>query len=191
MNDPRRKVLKEAVCLLVAEVGFATATEESIETLTEMLQSCKLNLVRLHFVWEIYSSNLLKFTVLSEIANQTRCYTELAGRTQAVVGDVVMALVELGIDFKHLDVSALEFSEFCVNATSYLNQILINFHIISEICTQREPITSSQHESKQKSKSSHNSPGWSETVKSESYSQLFTTTARCSRLHQNCNIQAT
>lgn len=41
MSDPRRKVLKEAVCLLVAEAGFAVANEECIETLVEMLQSCK------------------------------------------------------------------------------------------------------------------------------------------------------
>lgn len=41
INDPRRKVLKEAVCLLVAETGFAVATDEAIETLVEMLQSCK------------------------------------------------------------------------------------------------------------------------------------------------------
>lgn len=37
MSDPRRKVLKEAVCLLVSEVGFTEATEECVETLVEML----------------------------------------------------------------------------------------------------------------------------------------------------------
>ena len=42
MTDPRRKVLKEAVCLLVSETGFTVATEECIETLVEMLQSCKI-----------------------------------------------------------------------------------------------------------------------------------------------------
>lgn len=39
MADPRRKVLKEAVCLLMSETGFDVATEECIETLVEMLQS--------------------------------------------------------------------------------------------------------------------------------------------------------
>lgn len=38
-NDPRRKVMKEAVCLLVSEAGFTIATEECIETLVEMLIS--------------------------------------------------------------------------------------------------------------------------------------------------------
>lgn len=43
MSDPRRKVMKEAVCLLVAEAGFSSATDESLETLTEMLIGCKIN----------------------------------------------------------------------------------------------------------------------------------------------------
>jgi hypothetical protein len=29
--------MKEAVCLLISEAGFTNATEESLETLTEML----------------------------------------------------------------------------------------------------------------------------------------------------------
>lgn len=41
MADPRRKVLKEAVCLLISEAGFDVATEECIETLVEMLQTRK------------------------------------------------------------------------------------------------------------------------------------------------------
>lgn len=41
---------------------------------------------------------------MSEIALQTKNYSELAGRTQANVGDVLMALVNLGINFKDLDV---------------------------------------------------------------------------------------
>ena len=43
MNDPRRKVVKEAVCLLISEAGFSSATDESLETLTEMLIGCKIN----------------------------------------------------------------------------------------------------------------------------------------------------
>lgn len=42
MGDSRRKVMKEAVCLLVAEAGFTSASEESLETLTEMLIGCNL-----------------------------------------------------------------------------------------------------------------------------------------------------
>lgn len=40
MSDSRRKVVREAVCLLVSEAGFTNATEESLETLVEMLLSC-------------------------------------------------------------------------------------------------------------------------------------------------------
>lgn len=39
MSDPRRKVLKEAVSLLLIETGFSSATEDSLETLVEMLQA--------------------------------------------------------------------------------------------------------------------------------------------------------
>lgn len=41
MSDPRRKVMKEAVSLLLIETGFTSATEDSLETLVEMLQACK------------------------------------------------------------------------------------------------------------------------------------------------------
>lgn len=42
---------------------------------------------------------------MSEIALQTKNYAELAGRTQSVVGDVLMSLINLGISTKDLDVS--------------------------------------------------------------------------------------
>ena len=42
---------------------------------------------------------------MSEIALQTKNYAELAGRTQAVVGDVLMSLINLGISTNDLDVS--------------------------------------------------------------------------------------
>lgn len=44
---------------------------------------------------------------MSETANQTKNFAELAGRTQPVVGDVVMAMVNMGISFKDLDVSKI------------------------------------------------------------------------------------
>ncbi|XP_070501577.1 transcription initiation factor TFIID subunit 8-like [Chironomus tepperi] len=80
MSDPRRKVMKEAVCLLVSEAGFTSATDESLETLTEML-----------------------IGLMTEMATQTRNYAELAGRTQSVVGDVVMGLISMGLSYKDLD----------------------------------------------------------------------------------------
>lgn len=45
---------------------------------------------------------------MSETANQTKNFAELAGRTQPVVGDVVMAMVNMGMSFKDLDVRNLE-----------------------------------------------------------------------------------
>lgn len=50
MSDPRRKVLKEAVCLLVSEVGFTVATEECIETLVEMLLASKFLFVDINSI---------------------------------------------------------------------------------------------------------------------------------------------
>lgn len=102
INDPRRKVLKEAVCLLVSEAGFTVATEECIESLVEMLQSRKF-LFCLHF--PNFDSMQISISVLCETANQSKNFAELAGRTQPVVGDVVMAMVNMGISFKDLDVS--------------------------------------------------------------------------------------
>lgn len=46
---------------------------------------------------------------MNEIAQQTRNYSELAGRTQPVVGDILMSLINLGIGFKDLDVSEILF----------------------------------------------------------------------------------
>ena len=41
----RRKALKVAVGALCTEVGFGMAEEAALETLTEVLQSCKLTLI--------------------------------------------------------------------------------------------------------------------------------------------------
>ena len=38
---PRRKALKVAVSALCSEVGFGTAENSAIESLTEMIQSCE------------------------------------------------------------------------------------------------------------------------------------------------------
>lgn len=48
---------------------------------------------------------------MSETANQTKNFAELAGRSQPVVGDVVMAMVNMGMSFKDLDVRIVT-SEF-------------------------------------------------------------------------------
>jgi hypothetical protein len=64
----------------------------------------------------LINSYINEFIILSkvicEISNQTKNYAELAGRTQAVVGDVLMSLVNLGLDFKNLDVSCKQLFVF-------------------------------------------------------------------------------
>lgn len=44
---------------------------------------------------------------MSEYATTTRNYSELAGRTQPVIGDFVMAMVSMGMSFKDLEKYAL------------------------------------------------------------------------------------
>ncbi|XP_013785053.1 transcription initiation factor TFIID subunit 8-like isoform X1 [Limulus polyphemus] len=74
-GNARRKLLFAAVSSLCMEAGFNASDKMALETLTEMLQSC-----------------------LTEIARSTHGFCELSGRTQPVVGDIVMALVEMGIN---------------------------------------------------------------------------------------------
>lgn len=45
----------------------------------------------------------LRLLVMCETANQTKNFAELAGRTQPVVGDVVMAMINMGMSYKDLD----------------------------------------------------------------------------------------
>ena len=43
MDRPHREVLTKSVAVLLSEVGFQSASQIAIETLVEMLKSCKLN----------------------------------------------------------------------------------------------------------------------------------------------------
>jgi len=81
-TDPlasRRKALKVAVSALCWERGFIQAENDALETLTEMLQS-----------------------YLTEIGRSARSFSELACRTEPMLSDVVMALVEMGMDVSSL-----------------------------------------------------------------------------------------
>jgi len=82
-TNPRRKALFTAVCALCGEAGFEACEKPAVETLTEMLQSC-----------------------ITEIGRSTRAFSELAGRTEPVVGDVVMALVEMGMEIDSIPIYA-------------------------------------------------------------------------------------
>lgn len=79
----RRKALKVAVGALCTEVGFGMAEESALETLTEMLQS-----------------------LLTEIGRSSKAYTELCGRTEVMVTDVLMALIDQGINVESIPAHA-------------------------------------------------------------------------------------
>lgn len=74
-ENARRKVLLQAVCAVVYEAGYAYADKTALETLVEMLQA-----------------------LLSELGRSSRSAAELAGRTEVIVPDIVLALVEMGIN---------------------------------------------------------------------------------------------
>ncbi|XP_052872768.1 transcription initiation factor TFIID subunit 8-like [Anopheles cruzii] len=76
----RRRFLTMAISSQLEELGFATAEKAVLETLTEMMQS-----------------------FLVELGHSARNYCELAGRTQPVIGDVVVALINMGISIRRLD----------------------------------------------------------------------------------------
>ncbi|XP_059621895.1 transcription initiation factor TFIID subunit 8 [Phlebotomus argentipes] len=81
--DPRRKYLYMAISSALAEAGFDSADKECLETLSEMCQS-----------------------LLSEIGQSSRNYCELSGRTIPVIGDVVIALINMGISIQGLEAFA-------------------------------------------------------------------------------------
>ncbi|KAK3102638.1 hypothetical protein FSP39_012806 [Pinctada imbricata] len=78
-----RKGLKVAVAALCSEAGFEKAEEGAIETLTEMLQS-----------------------YLTELGKCSQGYAELAGRTEAMVTDVLMAQVDMGQNVNEIPIHA-------------------------------------------------------------------------------------
>uniref|UniRef100_A0A182P1F7 Transcription initiation factor TFIID subunit 8 n=1 Tax=Anopheles epiroticus TaxID=199890 RepID=A0A182P1F7_9DIPT len=79
----RRRFLTIAISSQLEEAGFTTAEKDALETLTEMMQS-----------------------FLVELGHSARNYCELAGRTQSVIGDVVVALINMGISIRGLDAFA-------------------------------------------------------------------------------------
>ncbi|XP_061389378.1 transcription initiation factor TFIID subunit 8 [Musca vetustissima] len=82
-GNARRKILSVAVSQILMEKGFDSVDKECLETLTEMLQS-----------------------LLVEVGQSARSYCELSGRTIPVVGDVVVALVNMGISLQGIEAFA-------------------------------------------------------------------------------------
>uniref|UniRef100_A0A0A9Z8E4 Transcription initiation factor TFIID subunit 8 n=1 Tax=Lygus hesperus TaxID=30085 RepID=A0A0A9Z8E4_LYGHE len=75
-----RKVLMNAISSILLEHGFDTAEPLVLETLTEMLSS-----------------------FLFEIGKSSRSYSELAGRSEPLAGDVILTLVNLGLKTNELE----------------------------------------------------------------------------------------
>ena len=52
INSVNRRLLEISICALLREQGFTSATKIALETLTEMLESCKQS----HFIYVCYLS---------------------------------------------------------------------------------------------------------------------------------------
>ncbi|XP_014211760.1 transcription initiation factor TFIID subunit 8 [Copidosoma floridanum] len=78
-TNTRRKILSQAICNIIIECGFDYCERAVLETLTEMLQS-----------------------LLCEIGQSARNYCELSSRTEILIADVILALVNSGIKIDNL-----------------------------------------------------------------------------------------
>ncbi|KYN22446.1 PREDICTED: transcription initiation factor TFIID subunit 8 [Trachymyrmex cornetzi] len=81
--NTRRKILSQVVSSILVECGYDTCEKQVLETLTEMLQS---------FIVEIGASG--------------RNYCELSGRTEPLIADVILALINMGIKLDNIETYA-------------------------------------------------------------------------------------
>ncbi|XP_076651540.1 TBP-associated factor 8 [Halictus rubicundus] len=79
-TNTRRKILNHVVCSILVESGYDTGDKEALETLTEMLQS-----------------------FIVEVGESARNYCELSGRTEPLIADVILALINMGIKLDNLE----------------------------------------------------------------------------------------
>ena len=49
-----------------------------------------------HLAFKKFTIKFLFFTDIAEVGRSTRAFSELAGRTESMVSDVVLTLVEMG-----------------------------------------------------------------------------------------------
>lgn len=82
-GNARRKALVASVSSLLTELGYESAEKLALETLTEIFQS-----------------------FITELGHSSRAYCELAGRTEPVIGDIVIALVGMGVSVEGIDIHA-------------------------------------------------------------------------------------
>ena len=79
MESVCRRTLKVSLAGLLLELGFQHSTNTAHETLTEILQS-----------------------LIRQVGLSAHKYCEQAGRVQPVIGDVIVALVDMGIAVEHI-----------------------------------------------------------------------------------------
>ncbi|XP_047483545.1 transcription initiation factor TFIID subunit 8-like [Penaeus chinensis] len=77
--NTRRKILATAVSGIIQESGFLNVEKAALGTLVEMMQS-----------------------MISQIGRESKGYSELAYRTEPIIADIIMALVDLGITMEGL-----------------------------------------------------------------------------------------
>lgn len=99
LGNARRKALTASVSCLLTETGFDSSERTALETLVEMLQS-----------------------LIVELGNASRAYCELSGRTEPVVGDVIMGLVGMGISIEGIEAHAKRQNRTAVPAPSVASQ---------------------------------------------------------------------
>ncbi|EDW06855.1 transcription initiation factor TFIID subunit 8 [Drosophila mojavensis] len=78
--NPYRRLLNKAVSQLLLDKGASISSNQCLETLTQMLQA-----------------------LLFEVGNSAHSYCELGGRTMPTVGDVSLALINMGINISSLE----------------------------------------------------------------------------------------
>uniref|UniRef100_T1IK22 Transcription initiation factor TFIID subunit 8 n=1 Tax=Strigamia maritima TaxID=126957 RepID=T1IK22_STRMM len=100
-SSARRRILFTAVSALVSEVGFEVSERAALETLTEMLQSC-----------------------LFEIGRSSKALCELAGRTDVLVGDVSLALVDMGLNVEAIPAYAKRINRISLPPVGLAAQLL-------------------------------------------------------------------
>lgn len=79
-ENPRRKILNMAVSGILLEYDFRSVDKQSLETLSEVIQS-----------------------LITEVGISARSYCELSGRTIPLLGDVIVALANMGISLQLLE----------------------------------------------------------------------------------------
>ncbi|KAF7409833.1 hypothetical protein HZH68_004214 [Vespula germanica] len=78
--NTRRKILNHVICSILVECGYDTCEKQALETLTEMLQS-----------------------FIVEVGESARNYCELSGRTEPLIADVILGLINMGIKLDNLE----------------------------------------------------------------------------------------